>query len=70
MAKGKKWPDEAFEASKGAAKRAAIAAAIIKSQAWRIFRNSRALIKESSNYEGSIPSSRTLLVNDLHESNC
>ena len=33
MAKGEKWPDEAFEAPKGAAKRAAIAAAIIKSQA-------------------------------------
>ena len=33
MAKGEKWPDEAFEASKSAAKRAAIAAAIIKSQA-------------------------------------
>ena len=32
MAKGEKWPDEAFEAPKGAAKRAAIAAAIIKSQ--------------------------------------
>ena len=32
MAKGEKWPDEAFEASKSAAKRAAIAAAIIKSQ--------------------------------------
>ena len=33
MAKGEKWPDEAFEASKSAAKRAAIAAAIIKSEA-------------------------------------
>ena len=33
MAKGQKWPDEAFEAPKGAAKRAAIAAAIIKSKA-------------------------------------
>jgi hypothetical protein len=33
MAKGEKRPDEAFEAPKGAAKRAAIAAAIIKSQA-------------------------------------
>ena len=33
MAKGERWPDEAFEAPKGAAKRAAIAAAIIKSQA-------------------------------------
>ena len=33
MAKGEKWPNEAFEAPKGAAKRAAIAAAIIKSQA-------------------------------------
>jgi hypothetical protein len=32
MAKGEKWPDEAFEAPKGAAKKAAIAAAIIKSQ--------------------------------------
>lgn len=30
MAKGEKWPDEALEASKGAAKRAAIAEAIIK----------------------------------------
>ena len=33
MAKGEKWPNEAFEAPKGAAKRAAIAAAIIKSEA-------------------------------------
>ena len=33
MAKGERWPDEAFEAPKGAAKRAAIAAAIIKSEA-------------------------------------
>jgi transcriptional regulator with XRE-family HTH domain len=32
MAKGEKWPDEAFEAPKGAAQKAAIAAAIIKSQ--------------------------------------
>lgn len=33
MAKGKRWPDEAFEPPRCAAKRAAIAAAIIKSQA-------------------------------------
>ena len=33
MAKGDRWPDEAFEAPRGAAKRAAIAAAIIKSEA-------------------------------------
>jgi len=32
MTKGERWPDEAFEAPRGAAKRAAIAAAIIKSQ--------------------------------------